>query len=168
MGLLNFCVYCTSARRTLLPWKIAECPLPTFTFKQFYEEKVGSEFSDRVLKQVFVGQTKESLDLVDHDLVVAEVLSVFGRYVKYNVEKEAGSEPPQVATYTSYMYKVSEKYVFVRGLRCYEPLEKLYYSVGSYEHICIYCCSSDNISQKQDCYPQCAACGNREVIKRRK
>ena len=110
MGLLNFCVYCTSARRTLLPWKIAECPLPTFTFKQFYEEKVGSEFSDQVLKQVFVGQTKESLDLVDNDLVVAEVLSVFGRYVKYNVEKEAGSEPPQVATYTSYMYKVSEKY----------------------------------------------------------
>ena len=55
-------------------WKIAECPLPTFTFKQFYEEKVGSEFSDRVLKQVFVGQTKESLDLVDHDPVVAEGL----------------------------------------------------------------------------------------------
>ena len=104
-------MYCTSARRTLLPWKIAECPLPTFTFKQFYEEKVVSEFSDRVLKQDFVGQTKESLDLVDHDLVVAEVLSVFGRYVvKYNVEKEAGSEPPQVVTYTSYMYKVSEKY----------------------------------------------------------
>ena len=33
---------------------------------------------------------------MDYDLVVAEVLSVFGRYVKYNVEKEAGSEPPQV------------------------------------------------------------------------
>ena len=89
MGLLNFCVHCTSARRTLLPWKIAECPLPTFTFKQFCEEKVGSEFSDQVLKQVFVGQTKESLDQVDHDLVVAEVLSVFGRYVKYNAEKES-------------------------------------------------------------------------------
>ena len=68
-----------------MAWKIAECPLPTFTFKQYYEEKVGSEFSDQVLKQV--GQTKESLDLVDHDLVVPEVLSVFGRYVKYNVEK---------------------------------------------------------------------------------
>ena len=98
------------SKKNSLPWKIAECSLPTFTFKQFYEEKVGSKLSDRVLKQVFVGQTKESLDLVDHDLVVAEVLSVFGRYVKYNVEKEAGSEPPQVATYTSYMYKVSEKY----------------------------------------------------------
>ena len=112
MGLLNFSVYCTSARRTLLPWKIAECPLPTFTFKQFYEEKVVSEFSDRVLKQDFVGQTKESLDLVDHDLVVAEVLSVFGRYVvKYNVEKEAGSEPPQVATYTSYVIIMNNEYL---------------------------------------------------------
>ena len=45
-----------------------------------------------------MGQTKESLDLVDYDLVVAEVLSVFVRYVKYNVEKEAGSEPPQAVT----------------------------------------------------------------------
>ena len=44
------------------------------------------------------------------ECATAEVLSVFGRYVKYNVEKEAGSGPPQVATYTSYMYKVSEKY----------------------------------------------------------
>ena len=29
MGLFNFCVYCTSARRSLLPWKIAECALPS-------------------------------------------------------------------------------------------------------------------------------------------
>ena len=63
--------------------------------------------------------------------------------------------------------RLDGEHVFVRGLRCYEPLEKLYYSVGTYELICIYCCSSE-ISQKQDCYPQCAACGNREVIKKRK
>lgn len=58
--------------------------------------------------------------------------------------------------------RLDREHEFVGGLRCYESLEKLYYSVGSYEHICIYCCSSENISQKQDCYPQCAACGNRE------
>jgi len=57
MCLLNFCVY--SLQQKLFPWKIAECPLPTFTFKQSYEAKVGSEFSDQVLKQVFVGQTKD-------------------------------------------------------------------------------------------------------------
>ena len=45
-----------------------------------------------------MGQTKGPLDLVDYDLFVAEVLFVFGRYVKYNVEREAASEPPQVAT----------------------------------------------------------------------
>ena len=79
-------MYCTSAGRTLLPRKIAECPLPTFVVLR---RESRLQFSDRVLKQVFVGQTKESLDLVDHDLVVAEVLSVLGRYVKYNVEKES-------------------------------------------------------------------------------
>jgi len=46
--------------------------------------------------------------------------------------------------------RLDGEHVFVRSLRCYEPLEKLYYSVGSYEHICIYCCSSENIFQKQD------------------
>ena len=53
VSVCSISVYCTSAR-TLLPWKIGECPLPTFTFKQFYEEKVGSEFSDRVLKRVIL------------------------------------------------------------------------------------------------------------------
>ena len=60
--------------------------------------------SDRVLKQVFVGQTKESLDLVDYDLAVAEVLSVFERWcVKYIVEREAGCQPPQVYTVATYI-----------------------------------------------------------------
>ena len=45
-----------------------------------------------------MGQTKETLDLVDYDLVVAEALFVFGRYVKYIVEREAAAEPPKVAT----------------------------------------------------------------------
>ena len=58
--------------------------------------------------------------------------------------------------------------VFVRGFRCYEPLKNLYYSVGSYELIRIYCCSSEKISPKQDCYPQCAAGDSREGIKKRK
>ena len=63
---------------------------------------------------------------------------------------------------------LDEEHLFMRGLRCYKPLEKLYYSVWPYELICIYCCSSENISPKQDCYPQCAACDNREAIKKRK
>ena len=40
--------------------------------------------------------------------------------MKYTVEKEAGSEPPKVATYTSYMYKVSEKYeLHTKLYRCF-------------------------------------------------
>ena len=34
MNLLNFSVYYISTT-TLLPWKVVECPVPTFTFKQF-------------------------------------------------------------------------------------------------------------------------------------
>ena len=96
MGLLTYCVYCTSSRRTILPWRIGKCQVPTLTFKQFYDEQVGSGYSDRVLKEVFVGQNKESLDLVDYDLTMAEVLSVFGRYVKYTVEQEAVQQTSQV------------------------------------------------------------------------
>ena len=40
--------------------------------------------------------------------------------MKYNVEKEAGSEPQQVATYTSYMYKVSEKYELRTSCQIYK------------------------------------------------
>ena len=49
-----------------------------------------------MLKQIFAGQTKETSDLADYDLVATEVLFVFGRYMKYNVEREAASEPPQL------------------------------------------------------------------------
>ena len=93
MGLLNFCVYCASPRRTVLHWRIADCSLPTTTFKQFYDEHVvGCDYLQYVLKQAFVGHTKESLDLVDYDLSVAEVVSVFGRYVKYTVELQQATQ----------------------------------------------------------------------------
>lgn len=29
--------------------------------------------------------------------------------------------------------------VAMRIIRCHEPVEKLYYSVGTYEQICVYC-----------------------------
>lgn len=57
--------------------------------------------------------------------------------------------------------RLDGEHVFVKGLRCYEPLEKLYYSVGTCEPICVYCCSSENITPKQDSYPQCKDCPER-------
>ena len=56
----------------------------------------------------------------------------------------------------------------IRNIRCYEPLQKLYYSVGTYELICIFCCSNENLISKEDCYSQCTDCANREPIKERK
>ena len=56
----------------------------------------------------------------------------------------------------------------VRSIRCYEPLEKLYFSAGQYELICIFCCSNKNIETKEGCYPQCSDCASKEPIKKRK
>ena len=58
--------------------------------------------------------------------------------------------------------------VYVRDISCYEPIEKLYYSVGKYETICIHCASEDNLSEKDGFYPQCSECFEKEPIKKRK
>ena len=57
--------------------------------------------------------------------------------------------------------------VEMRIIRCYETVERLYYSVGTYENICIYCCSNANLTIKEQHYPQCSGCSNREGIKKR-
>ena len=43
--------------------------------------------------------------------------------------------------------------VCIRIIHCHEPLEVHYYSLG-HELLCIYCCSSINLTTKPDCYPQ--------------
>ena len=137
MSLLNLCVYCTSARTTLLPWKIVECPLFTFTFKQFYEEKVGSQFSDRVLKQVFFGQTNETLDLVDYDLVVAEVLFVFGRYK----EVQCGERGCFWTTPGSYVHIVHVQSVWLTTYLLIYKLDRCFTNVSLWKNAgeCIHC-----------------------------
>lgn len=51
-------------------------------------------------------------------------------------------------------------------LQCYDPVEKLYYSM-KYEPICMYCCGSDNLATKENCYLQCQECENRPPIRKR-
>ena len=58
--------------------------------------------------------------------------------------------------------------VCLKNVRCYEPLEKLYYAVGTYEVICIHCCSNKDLISKEGCYPQCSDCVNKDPIKKRK
>ena len=56
--------------------------------------------------------------------------------------------------------------VCIRDLQCYNPLEKLYYSMN-YDPICIHCCSEDNNVSVQGCYPQCGNCKHKEPMKKR-
>ena len=49
--------------------------------------------------------------------------------------------------------------VHCRDLRCGDPVEKLYYSMG-YENICIYCSSEDYIIIPDKCYPICMTCAD--------
>ena len=71
-----------------LSWRIASVNPPS-TLRSFFSGQVQDlcEQSDE-LSEVFIGQAKDHLDLVDPDLVIAEVVAVFGRFVKYTVEKE--------------------------------------------------------------------------------
>ena len=56
--------------------------------------------------------------------------------------------------------------VVVRDLRCYDPLEKLYYSLN-HDPICIYCCSERSLHSPESCYPQCTDCNDKPNIKKR-
>ena len=38
-----------------------------------------------ILNEVYIGRAKDSLDLVDFDLIIEEVVPAFGRFVKFAV-----------------------------------------------------------------------------------
>ena len=56
--------------------------------------------------------------------------------------------------------------VCMRVLNCYEPLEKLYYSLNK-EPLCIYCCGDSDLASAQGCYPQCSDCLQKPNISKR-
>ena len=58
--------------------------------------------------------------------------------------------------------------VYARQIRCYEPIEKLYYSVGKYQPICIHCAAEEGLEEKDGSYPQCANCSDKDFIIKRK
>ena len=57
--------------------------------------------------------------------------------------------------------------VCVRDLNCYDPVQKLYYSVKNYEAICIYCSTTENLILKEETYPQCKNCTKQPIQKRK-
>ena len=90
-AMISYTVFSQHRRRTLVAWRIAGVNPPSATFRSFFNghvrdqlgESSGGEATD--LADVFVGQSKDHLDCVDSDLVIADVASVFGRFVKYTV-----------------------------------------------------------------------------------
>ena len=52
---------------------------------------------DRKLSQMYVGKAKDSLDLVDLNLVVLEVAAVFGRFLKYACTVDQAQEDTEVS-----------------------------------------------------------------------
>ncbi len=79
MSIINFTVFCNTTKQTLLPWKITSVHPQSQTFKAFYE---STKFPRTTLCQSYVGKSKDCLDLVDPSLIILEVASVFGSFVK--------------------------------------------------------------------------------------
>ena len=48
--------------------------------------------------------------------------------------------------------------VYVRDLRCYDPMEKLYYSSGCNNQVCYYCSCTNNLITVENSYPICTSC----------
>ena len=65
---------------------------PNVTFSGFYRTTVAAQLDEpnRELESVFVGPRKEKLDLVECEMCVADVTSLFGPFVKFVVEEVGG------------------------------------------------------------------------------
>ena len=56
--------------------------------------------------------------------------------------------------------------VYVRNLKCFEQVERLYYSAG-YEPICIYCAGKVPDIPYTDAYPQCVHCTSKPTVSKK-
>ena len=100
MTLINYTVYCKSTKKTLLPWQIVSVHPPSHSFCSFFESEVKQKCSlDCQMTHVHVGKTKEALDQVDSSLVIVDVTSVFGNFVKFTTETPPEVEVIEVGAY---------------------------------------------------------------------
>ncbi len=102
MPLLNISV--TSSNRGLIPWTVVQI-VSGLTFVELFVKIIAgghpmlivNEYLSRcTLDKVFLGQSKDALSVVDSKLVIDDVCSVFGQFVKFavlHVEAEAEEEP---------------------------------------------------------------------------
>ena len=75
-----------------MPWQISTVHPQSLSFQGFWSRELVSKCPDRTLSQVYVGKAKDSLDLVDLNLVILEVAAVFGRFVKYTCTVDQSQE----------------------------------------------------------------------------
>ncbi len=94
-AMLNYSVYCKTARRYLVHWNIGFAEPPDVTFRGFFSTKVSPQIMEpnRELEKTYVGKSKEKLDPVDSDMRVTDVTSLFGPYVKFVAEEIGAIEP---------------------------------------------------------------------------
>ena len=87
-------VHVYTAEKTLVPWTVLLLS-PSETFEDlltsvqagcFSIVKMSNELSAALLTSVFVGSDKSSLSSVQKNLTAADVISVFGHFVKFIVE----------------------------------------------------------------------------------
>ena len=103
MTLLNYSVYCSSSKMTLLPWQIVSVHPPSHSYQSFFESEVKCKCpaSDSCrMSQVHVGKAKEMLDQVDPSLTITDVSSVFGNFVRFTVETEEPEVIVEVGIYS--------------------------------------------------------------------
>jgi hypothetical protein len=77
MALINVAVH---------PWKIIHVGLGKESIREFYQETFPTIAGS--LSEVYLGPSKDSLDLIEFDIELLQAVSTFGRYLKFVVEKE--------------------------------------------------------------------------------
>ena len=89
MVLLNISVFC---QETLLPWNVLGVQNPDESFPSLYNSRIKERLEKTVvLQSCYVGHSKNSLDSTSLYLLLFEVVSAFGQYVKYVVTKSTTS-----------------------------------------------------------------------------
>jgi hypothetical protein len=88
MSIINYAVYHQAKKRTILPWKITSVSPPSTTFGSFFLSEVRPllcQEAQCLLSEIYVGKGKDILDSVSSELVIAEVVPLFGPFVKFAV-----------------------------------------------------------------------------------
>lgn len=87
---INCSVYTESGEKVLTDWTIVELSPKTATFREFFDGPVASlipKVNQPVkLREARVGKAKLDCDPVALDLKMHDVMSVFGRFVKFRVD----------------------------------------------------------------------------------